>query len=748
MDLDRRRFLQFGLAAASAASPFPAEAGQSPGQEPAPTGPADDPDHVGVLNDTTLCIGCRECEAACNRRNHLPRTATPFSDRDVLRTFRRPSETAFTVVNQFPGSPSPDQAALAQTYCKVQCMHCLYPSCVSACIVGAMTKAPDGAVVYNPTICIGCRYCQVACPFEVPAYEFHEPLAPRVRKCELCTDRAKGTGANPACAAACPTEALVFGRRADLVAMAEGTDRPPAGPLREPHLRRARGGRHVVAVPDGPAREEVGLLTLPDDAAAAADRGHPARHLPVRRHPDRASTGCWPGSCGSTTASTRTTSPAWARRGAAGHRGAGRGGAAMTALHDDRPHRVTKPFFTFGTLTLLIAMGVGSPSASPACSLGLGPVTNLDNHNPWGIWISFDVACGVALAAGGFTTAALVDIFGRRKYHALLRPAILTALLGYLWVAIALSFDLGRYWNIWRPIFNWQGNSVLFEVGHVRHGLPHRADDRNEPVDPRGAEGADRRGRVGRRAAAARRAAADGAATRRSASSLPLFIVAGVVLSCMHQSSLGTLMLIAPTKTEPAVVHADAAAAVPPVGDHGRLPDGDPRVDLREHQLRPRPGDGAADAAGAASSPGSSAPTASLKFGDLAFRLDELDFLAHPAATTSLVVEILVGVVAPFLLLLNKAVRRSVGWLFFAGRARDLRRGAEPHQRVPRRLRPAVRRRRPYFPSVGEIAMTIAIVSSILFCYRFFVTFFPILPGYQPRAPRNWSACARSGPGP
>ena len=134
-------------------------------------------------------------------------------------------------------------------------------------------------------------------------------------------------------------------------------------------------------------------------------------------------------------------------------------------LHNDRPHRVTKPLFTFGTLTLLIIMGIGFSFGITRMLLGLGTVTNLDNYSPWGIWISFDVACGVALAAGGFTTAALVDIFGRRKYRPLLRPAILTAFLGYLWVAIALSFDLGRYWNIWRPIFNWQGNSVLFEVG-------------------------------------------------------------------------------------------------------------------------------------------------------------------------------------------------------------------------------------------------------------------------------------------
>ncbi len=264
MDPNRRRFLKFGLAAASLPTAFPAEASQSPGQDSAANAPADNPDHVGVLNDTTLCIGCRECEAACNRRNHLPRTASPFSNRDVLRTFRRPSDTAFTVVNQFAGSPSPDQAALQQTYCKVQCMHCLHPSCVSACIVGAMTKEADGSVVYNPTICLGCRYCQIACPFEVPAYEFNEPLMPRVRKCELCTDRGKGSGANPACAASCPTEALVFGRRADLVAMArERIARRPDRYVNHLYGEFEVGGTSWMYLVGRPV-EEVGLVRLPD----------------------------------------------------------------------------------------------------------------------------------------------------------------------------------------------------------------------------------------------------------------------------------------------------------------------------------------------------------------------------------------------------------------------------------------------------------------------------------------------------
>lgn len=261
MQLNRRTVLKLGLATTAGASPGRVAAGESrtPNQTPPPS-----PAYVGVLVDTTLCIGCRKCEEACNRRNRLPRTAESFSDRDVLRSFRRPTENAFTVVNQFLGSPSPDQAGLPHTHCKVQCMHCLYPSCVSACIVGALTKVSDGAVVYNPTICIGCRYCQVACPFEIPAYEFHVPLTPRVRKCEFCADRTTGTGADPACAASCPTEALVFGRRADLVALAKDRlKRRPDRYVNHIYGETEVGGTSWLYLTGRPVRE-IGLLDLPE----------------------------------------------------------------------------------------------------------------------------------------------------------------------------------------------------------------------------------------------------------------------------------------------------------------------------------------------------------------------------------------------------------------------------------------------------------------------------------------------------
>ena len=261
--LDRRTLLKLGIAAASGAA---AEAASALEPAPAAQEPAASPAYVGVLVDTTLCIGCRKCEEACNRRNNLRRTAETFADRDVLRTFRRPTENAFTVVNQFPGSPSPDQAGVPQTYCKVQCMHCLDPSCVSACIVAALTKMADGAVVYNPTICIGCRYCQIACPFEVPAYEFNVALTPRVRKCEFCAVRARGTGADPACAASCPTEALVFGRRSELVDMAKDRiKRRPDRYVNHLYGENEVGGTSWLYLTGRPVRE-IGLLELTEKA--------------------------------------------------------------------------------------------------------------------------------------------------------------------------------------------------------------------------------------------------------------------------------------------------------------------------------------------------------------------------------------------------------------------------------------------------------------------------------------------------
>jgi len=171
------------------------------------------PDAYGCLTDLTRCIGCRSCEEACNKANGLPPPEKPFDDESVLEKKRRTSAGAYTVVNKYPDGKG------GTVFRKTQCNHCNEPACASACLVKAYTKTPEGAVVYNPDICLGCRYCMVACPFGVPAYEYHNARSPRIRKCQMCYDRIKQGGV-PACVEACPMETLTFGKRSALIKIA------------------------------------------------------------------------------------------------------------------------------------------------------------------------------------------------------------------------------------------------------------------------------------------------------------------------------------------------------------------------------------------------------------------------------------------------------------------------------------------------------------------------------------------------
>lgn len=172
------------------------------------------PESLGVLHDISRCIGCRKCEAACNQVNELPPPERPFDDLKVLNLKRRPHAGAYTVVNQFfpPAAKSP-------VFVKKQCNHCLEPACVSACFVKALQISATGAVVYDPSLCVGCRYCMIACPFNIPAYEYHDPITPKVTKCTLCQPKIQ-KGLIPACVEICPNEALTFGTRQDLLKIA------------------------------------------------------------------------------------------------------------------------------------------------------------------------------------------------------------------------------------------------------------------------------------------------------------------------------------------------------------------------------------------------------------------------------------------------------------------------------------------------------------------------------------------------
>jgi Ni/Fe-hydrogenase subunit HybB-like protein len=162
---------------------------------------------------------------------------------------------------------------------------------------------------------------------------------------------------------------------------------------------------------------------------------------------------------------------------------------------------------------------------------GLGAVTNLSDRFPWGLWVGFDVLCGVGLAAGGFTITTAVYVFNLKRFQPIVRPTILTAFLGYLLVAVGLMYDLGRPWNIWHPMVMWNPRSPMFEVSWcVMLYLTVLALEFSGMVFER----------LGwRRALAVQHAAV-----------VPL-VIAGAVISTLHQSSLGTFYLIAPAKLHP-----------------------------------------------------------------------------------------------------------------------------------------------------------------------------------------------------
>ncbi len=214
------------------------------------------PDSYGVLHDTTLCIGCRSCEAACNEVNDLPEPERPFDDLSVLDEKRRTDAAKHTVVNRYETEDYP----VSPVFRKMQCNHCLEPACASACFVGAFTKTPEGAVAYDASLCVGCRYCIIACPFNIPAYEYNEAFTPRVMKCTMCHPRIV-EGKLPGCVEACPMEALVYGKREDLITIArERISKYPDRYIDHIYGEHEMGGTSWLYITGAPF-EEVGLRT-------------------------------------------------------------------------------------------------------------------------------------------------------------------------------------------------------------------------------------------------------------------------------------------------------------------------------------------------------------------------------------------------------------------------------------------------------------------------------------------------------
>jgi formate dehydrogenase iron-sulfur subunit len=211
-----------------------------------------------ILVDVTQCTGCERCVEACVAENGLDEIQAQI---DRAMTKDGLSDNRYLSVPKVPGG----------RFVRMSCMHCLEPSCVSACLVGGITKTPEGPVIYDPEKCIGCRYCMLACPFHIPRYEWDEAV-PYMRKCAMCFQRQK-EGRVPACVEACPNDALRFGEREALLREAR-------------EIIRSGGGKYIDRIWGEHEFGGTSVLYISDvDLAAAGWPGPETASIPSLTEP-------------------------------------------------------------------------------------------------------------------------------------------------------------------------------------------------------------------------------------------------------------------------------------------------------------------------------------------------------------------------------------------------------------------------------------------------------------------------------
>lgn len=194
--MDRRSFVKtLGVMGASAL----------PGKALLAGDAQEDKEFVSILVDTTRCVGCQSCTVACAETNGLPEPDLDALDEGLVRNT---SEKQWTLINRFEVDDE-------EIYVKKQCMHCDQPACAAACPTMALLKTEEGPVIWRADKCMGCRFCMVSCPFEMPKFEYDSPI-PKIQKCRMCFERLQ-EGEEPACVSECPEGALVFGKKRDLL---------------------------------------------------------------------------------------------------------------------------------------------------------------------------------------------------------------------------------------------------------------------------------------------------------------------------------------------------------------------------------------------------------------------------------------------------------------------------------------------------------------------------------------------------
>ena len=211
--------------------------------------PQSQTDPYGLLIDLSACEGCRMCEYACAEANGLPEPEDVDLEGNLTR---RPTPDRRVAVSSYETSQGP-------LYVRRQCMHCLEPACAAACLTKALEKTADGPVIWNEDKCMGCRYCMLSCPFDMPQFEY-DSANPRIEKCQMCWSRLV-EGEVPACVENCPAEAITFGRRSELLEVARGRIyNDPGKYVSEIYGEHEAGGTSVLYISPVPF-EEIGFRT-------------------------------------------------------------------------------------------------------------------------------------------------------------------------------------------------------------------------------------------------------------------------------------------------------------------------------------------------------------------------------------------------------------------------------------------------------------------------------------------------------
>ncbi|HWE22861.1 MAG TPA: 4Fe-4S dicluster domain-containing protein [Myxococcales bacterium] len=415
------------------------------------------------LIDTTKCIGCHACQVSCKEWNGLPGVHTELQTSSEFGSFQNPTtldaDTYMLITHHEIEDPKAP-AGFRDIYTKRQCMHCDDPACVSACPVTALKKSEEGPVVYHPDICIGCRYCMLACPFGAISAEWNK-LAPKISKCTLCVDRlhpiapAERNGrslslqevksfttsmALPACVKQCPADALDFGIREDMLAKAKARIKDGNGKYVD----------HIYGEKEAGGTATLYLSSVPFDQIGLPDVG-------TKSYPAR--------SIAALSVVPKAVIAIGAVLGGVYKFGERKAKVAADAAEHHHPEfaPIEKKLWTPAMVLLAAVMAFGAISFVTRFALGLGGSTHLSNTYPWGLWIVFDLVW-IAVAAGAFATAGIIYVFRRDDLYSIGRTAVLLGLLSYSFVTVTLVADLGLPWHFWQLGVQAPEHSAMFEV--------------------------------------------------------------------------------------------------------------------------------------------------------------------------------------------------------------------------------------------------------------------------------------------